>query len=173
MTAFLVIGLVGIVLLLVSLVVGEVVDGLFDALGGDLLSGASLAAFLGAFGFVGALVVSGTGSTGGAIAAGLGGGVVVGGAAALLTRALRNGGDDSTVRTSSLVGRSGSVVSAIPADGYGDVSLVASGHITKLNARASAALPAGTAVVVTAVLSPTSVLVERAVPATPSVPKSL
>ena len=47
MTAFLVIGAVGIVLLLFSLVVGEHLHGIFDALGGgDLFTGSSMAAFL-------------------------------------------------------------------------------------------------------------------------------
>ena len=160
MAAFLVIGVVGLLLLLVSLVLGEVFEGVFDAIGGDLLSGASVAAFLGAFGFTGALVADATGSTAGAVAAGLGAGVVTGGLAGWLTQVLRRGGDDATVRSASLAGRTGSVVSAIPTDGYGDVSIVVAGHITRLNARAGAALPAGTPVRVTAVLSPTSVMVE-------------
>lgn len=160
MTAFLVFGVVGLVLLAVSLVLGEVFEGIFDAFGSDLISGASVAAFLGAFGFTGALVVNATDSTGGAVAAGLAAGVVVGGLAGVLTLALRKGGDESTVRSSSLLERTGAVVSAIPADGYGDVSIVVAGHITRLNARAAQALPAGTPVRVTAVLSPTSVMVE-------------
>ena len=164
MTGFLVVGVVGLVLLGVSLVLGEVFDGVFDAIGGDLLSGASLAAFLGAFGFAGALVRGGTESNGAAIGVGLAAGVVVGGLAGLLTRALRSGGDSSTVRSSALVGRSGSVVRGVPADGYGDVSVVVAGHITRLNARSSQPLTAGTSVVVTAVLSPTSVHVERSDP---------
>lgn len=161
MTAFLVIGVIGILLLVVSLVIGEVFDGVLDAVGGDLVSGASVAAFLGAFGFGGALVLGATESSGAAIGAGLGVGVVVGGLAGWLTMALRRGGDDSTVRSSSLVGRTGSVVSAIPAQGYGDVSVVVAGHITKLNARSDEALAAGTPVTVTSILSPTAVHVAR------------
>ncbi len=160
MTAFLVIGALGVVLLVVSLVVGEIFEGLFDALGGDLISGASVAAFLGTLGFVGALVLDATGRTGWAIVAGLAAGVAVGALAGWLTVSLTRGGDDSTVRSGSLVGREASVVSAVPADGYGEVSIVAAGHITKLNARSAAALSAGTPVVITAVLSPTSVQVE-------------
>ena len=48
----------------------------------------------------------------------------------------------------------------MPAEGYGEVSLVVAGHLTKLNARAPEALPAGTPVLITGVLSPTSVSVE-------------
>ena len=47
----------------------------------------------------------------------------------------------------------------MPEDGYGEVSVVVAGHITKLNARAGTALPAGTPVTITAVLSATSVQV--------------
>ena len=43
--------------------------------------------------------------------------------------------------------------------GYGEVSVVVAGHITKLNARAGTALPDGTPVTITAVLSATSVQV--------------
>jgi hypothetical protein len=52
------------------------------------------------------------------------------------------------------------VISAIPEGGLGEVSIVVAGHITKLNARSSAALPAGTPVTVQAVLSAASVMVE-------------
>lgn len=161
MTPYLVIGGIGVALLVVSLVVGEIFDGLFDALGGDLVSGASLAAFLGALGFVGALTYGSTGSHGWATAAGLGAGVVIGAGAGLLTRTLNRDGDDSTVRSSALAGRDATVVSAVPEEGYGEVSIVVAGHLTKLNARAGEALPAGTPVTITAVLSPTSVQVAR------------
>jgi membrane protein implicated in regulation of membrane protease activity len=159
MTPYLVIGGIGVALLVFSLVVGELFDGLFDAFGSDLLSGASLAAFLGALGFVGALVFGSTGSHGWATAAGLGAGLVVGAGAGWLSAALNRGGDESTVRSSSLAGRDATVVSAVPAEGYGEISVVVNGHITKLNARAGEALPAGTPVTITAVLSATSVQV--------------
>ena len=160
MTPYLVIGGIGVALLVFSLVVGELFDGLFDAFGSDLLSGASLAAFLGALGFVGALVFGATRlarlghrrracSPGWSSAPGPG----------WLSSALNRGGGDSTVRSSSLAGRDATVVSAVPEDGYGEVSVVVAGHITKLNARAGTALPAGTPVTITAVLSATSVQV--------------
>lgn len=159
MTAFLVIGALGVVLLIVSLAVGEIFEGVFDAVGGDLISGASVAAFLGALGFVGALVLDATGRTGWAIVAGLAAGGVVGALAGWLTLALTRGGGESTVRSGSLVGRDATIVSAVPADGYGEISIVASGHITKLNARSDQPLTAGTPVTITAVLSATSVQV--------------
>ncbi len=164
MTAFLVIGALGVVLLIVSLAVGEIFEGVFDALGGDLLSGASVAAFLGTLGFVGALVLDATGRTGWAVAAGLAAGIVVGALAGWLTMSLTRGGDDSTVRSGSLVGREATIVNAVPADGYGEISVVAAGHITKLNARSDQPLPAGTPVTITAVLSATSVQVSVRTP---------
>jgi hypothetical protein len=51
------------------------------------------------------------------------------------------------------------VVSAIPVDGFGSVSVVVGGHTVRLNARADAPLEAGTEVHVTGVLSPTAVTV--------------
>ncbi|MDN5725672.1 MAG: hypothetical protein L0G99_07030, partial [Propionibacteriales bacterium] len=67
--------------------------------------------------------------------------------------------DESNVNTATLVGYRGTAITAIPADGYGEVSVVASGHITKLNARSAEPITAGTAVEITAILSATSVLV--------------
>ena len=159
MIAFLIIGGVGIVLLLISLIVGDVLDGAFD-FGGDLFSGAALAGFLGAFGFVGALTLGGTGSTMIAIIVGIVSGLVIGALVGWISLRLKQGGDESNVRTTELTGRTGTVIIAIPQDGYGEVSVVASGHITKLNARASEPITAGTPVTVTAVLSATSVMVE-------------
>ncbi len=159
--AFLVLGGIGIALLLVSLLVGEFLDGVFDGVGGDWLSGAAVAGFLGAFGFAGALAFGATQSTALAIVVGIVAGVLIGVGVGVLTSKLRED-DGSTVRTSALVGSSGTVISEVPAGtGYGEVSVVASGHITKLNARSTEALPAGTAITIAAVLSPTSVAVER------------
>lgn len=162
MIAFLVIGGIGVALLLVSLLVGEFLDGVFEGLGGDWLSGAAVAGFLGAFGFAGSLAFSASSSTVIAIMVGIAAGVVIGAGVGILTAKLREDDDTSTVRSANLVGMHGNVVSEVPAgSGYGEVSVVASGHITKLNARSTEALPAGTAVTISAVLSPTSVTVER------------
>ena len=160
MLAFLVIGGVGAVLLLISLVVGDALDGAFDAVGGDLLSGAALAGFLGAFGFAGALAYELSGSVAIAVGVGIAVGLAIGAAAGWVSARLRSGGDESNVRTPELLGRSGTVINAIPSDGYGEVSVVAAGHITKLNARAVAPIAPGTPVVITGVLSATSVSVE-------------
>ncbi|SDD66344.1 NfeD family protein [Auraticoccus monumenti] len=169
MTAFFVIGLAGLALLVASLIAGEVLEGLFDGIGGDWLSGAGLAGFLGAFGFAGALAYDLSESLAVAIVVGLVVGVLIGVLVALGTRFLQRGGSDSTVRTASLVGRAGSVSTPVPADGYGEITLVAAGHITRLNARSGAPVPAGTRVTITEVLSATAVMVEPAVSVPPAV----
>ena len=161
MTTFLIIGSIGVLLLIASVVLGEVFDGLFDAIGSDVISGASVAVFLGAFGFGGALLLDATDNTGIAVGGGLALGVAFGAGAGWFTKKLRQGGDESNVRTSTLTGRDAVVVSDVPESGYGEISITVAGHITKLNARAESALRAGTPVTITAILSATSVQVAR------------
>ncbi|WP_110205058.1 hypothetical protein [Nocardioides daejeonensis] len=160
MITFLLIGAVGIGLLVISLVVGDLLDGLLD-FGGDLFSGAALAGFLGAFGFGGALAYSVSDRLWVGIVVGVVAGLVIGAGAGWASYQLKQGGDEANVRTGDLAGMSGTVISAIPAEGYGEVSVVAAGNITKLNARATEPLAAGTPITIQAVLSATSVLVER------------
>ncbi|NLW98714.1 MAG: hypothetical protein GXY39_03315 [Actinomycetales bacterium] len=159
MTLFLVIGAVGIVLLLGTLVLGDFLDGALE-FGPDLISGPALAAFLGAFGFGGALALNAGASTGVAVAVGLVVGALIGLGAGYASAQLTKGGDEANVRTGSLVGRPATVVTAIPEGGFGTVSIVASGHITSLNARSSGPIAPGTPVVITGILSATSVAVE-------------
>lgn len=160
MTVFLTLGVVGIVLLLAALLIGDHVDGIFDALGGgDWLTGAALAGFLGALGFVGALVLSLTGSTTLAAIIGAAVGLAVGAAVGWITIRLRHTGEGNTPRSASLVGLTASVISPIPVDGYGEISVSNGGHLTKLNAKAAEAVPSGTVVTITDILSPTSVAV--------------
>lgn len=162
MVAFLVIGGLGVVLLLVSLLIGEFLDGMFDGVGGEWFSGAAVAGFLGAFGFAGALAFNASSSTVVGIAVGIAAGLAIGVGVGVLTARLRTDDDTTTVRSANLVGVHGTVIFDVPAAaGYGEVSVVVAGHITKLNARSVEALPAGTAITVAAVLSPTSVSVER------------
>jgi len=158
MVTFFVIGGVGIALLLLSILLGDLLDGLFDV-GGDLFSSAALAGFLGAFGFAGALGLDATDDVTTAVLIGIGAGIVVGGAAAWASARLRQGGDEANVRTSALVGTPATVINAIPDDGYGEITVVVAGHITKLNARAAEPISAGSPVTITATLSATSVQV--------------
>ena len=160
MTVFLVVGAVGVVLLLVALVVGYIFDGAFEGLSAGFFSTEALAGFLGALGFGGAITLSVTGSTSIAVIVGLVLGVLLGWSAARASAFLHGTGETDTVRTSDMVEKIGNVVSAIPESGFGVVSITVGGHLTRLNARSSVVVPAGTQVSVTQVISPTAVQVE-------------
>jgi hypothetical protein len=163
--AFLAVGGIGLVLLIVSLVFGDLLEGALghldaiDPTGGGWLSGAAVSGFLAAFGFVGALVIGPAGTLP-AVLGGVGAGVVVAGFAGWLTRALTGGATDVTPNAGVLVGCRGTVVTSVPSEGFGEVSLVVAGHLSKYNARCSEPLATGKPIVVVAVLSPTAVLVE-------------
>ncbi|MGJ3507758.1 NfeD family protein [Enemella sp. A6] len=162
MAVFIALGVIGVVLLVLFLVIGEVGDFLhaFEGPGGGYFSGGALAGFLGALGFIGAITLSATESTGIATGAGVAGGLLMALLVGWLTNKLRTGNDGGTVRTGSLVGQVATVLNPIPESGYGEINLVVGGHITRLNARALEPVPVGTEVVITTVLSPTSVMVE-------------
>ena len=64
------------------------------------------------------------------------------------------------IRSAGLVGRTATVLNPIPEDGYGQISLLASGHLTRLNARSAWPVDAGAEVTIVATLSATSVQVE-------------
>ena len=130
----LIIGGVGILLLIISLVVGDLFDSILERVGPDAFSGLAVAGFLAAFGFVGALTMNAGASSGVAILAGLVAGVAVGTGVGWASTSLMRGGDESNVRTATMVGLTGAVVEAVPAEGYGVVSLVAAGHITRRRA---------------------------------------
>ncbi|NNG21338.1 NfeD family protein [Naumannella sp. ID2617S] len=163
MILLLTLGGVGVALLLVAMLLGDLFDGLFDfdTIGGDFFSLAGLAGFLGALGFGGAIALQLSHSWPVAIGCGVVVGVLVGAGAAWLTARLRderhNG--DVTVRREHLVGSRGRVINEIPAEGFGEVRVVLRGHPTKLNARAHEPVPTGTPVEVVGVLSATSVVV--------------
>lgn len=161
MTALLLIGALGVVLLVVALLIGDFLDGALESLGGGgLFSTEALAGFLGALGFGGAIALELTGSTPLAWAVGLALGVGLGGLAGWAGKKLHEHGDSGATNTRDLVEQIGTVLSDIPAEGYGVVSLSAHGHITRLNARSSTPVPAGTTVTVVSVISPTAVQVE-------------
>jgi membrane-bound ClpP family serine protease len=158
-TTFLVIGVAGLVLLAVSLVLGDALDGAFDVLPGDAFSGAVLGAFVAAFGFGAAAAESfGLGSAV-TVSSGVVAGVGFGWFAAWLTRLVRGGGSEPPAGTADTVGHEGRVVTGIPAEGFGVVHVHIGGDTLQLNARAEQALEAGTRVHVTGALSPTAVTV--------------
>ncbi len=156
---FLVIGSIGLVVLLVSLVAGDLFDGALDALAGDVFSSAVIGAVVAATGFGGAAAQALGASTLVALPVGLVAGGFFGWFAYWLTRLIRSGGSDDTLTIDDALGRSGRVVTGIPAEGFGVVSILIGGHTLRLNARAEQPLDAGTEVHVTSVLSPTAVTV--------------
>ena len=159
MTTFLLIGLAGLLLLGVSVVLGDLFDGLLDALAGDVFSSAVLGGFVSAFGFGAAVVDAAGGPLALSLPVGVVAGVVVAWFAAWLTRLIRDGGSDGTPAADDALGREGTVVTDIPVDGYGTVRLQVGGHVVRLNARAERPLAPGTEVHVTAILSSTAVAV--------------
>jgi membrane protein implicated in regulation of membrane protease activity len=163
MTALLLIGAVGVALLLLSLILGDFLDGVFDGVdvdGGGLFSTEVIGAFLGAFGFGGALLQASSdvglplAIAGGAVA-----GVVGGVIALFVVRTFVRMPTDATPRSSDLAGKLGRVVTRIPPDGLGEVTVFHAGHRIKLSARSQEPIAFGTDVVIVEVLSPTSVLV--------------
>lgn len=161
MTGFLVIGAVGIVMLLVSLIVGEHVNGIFDSFGGgDWFTGSSLAAFLGALGFGGAIVQQLTGSTTLAVVGGILLGAVFGGLIAYGMIKLRLIDTGGAVTTNDLMDAPGVVLSDIPALGFGEIRVTRQGQMMKLNAKSAIPISTGTQVTVIDVLSATAVVVE-------------
>lgn len=160
MTGFLVLGGVGVALLVLTLLVGDVFESLnhFELLGGGACSMASVASFIGALGFVGAIIDETTHNLTGAVIGGVLAGLVVGVLVGWATATLRDKGEGSAPSTSSLVGREAQVISAVPAGGYGEIRL-STGEPLKLNARCDQPLAAGERVWVSEVLSATSVRV--------------
>jgi hypothetical protein len=158
-TVFIVIGVVGLVLLAVSLLLGDVLDGVTDGLPSDLFSTEVIGAFVAATGFGGAVADAAGAPAVIAWPAGLAAGVVFAWFAGWLTRLIRGGGTDTSVSTDDTVGHSGRVVSAIPAEGFGSVTVYVGGHTLRLNARSDEPLEAGVEIHVTSVLSPTAVTV--------------
>ncbi len=147
-----------------SLVIGEIFDGLLESFnfdGAGVASGPVIGSFLAAFGFGAALTMYSAGTGAGVSAlAGLGAGLAVGAAALAITHNLMNMPTDAPMRSADLVGSVGTVVTPIPEDGIGEISLVHRGQPMKLTARSSQPIVAGIAVTVVTVVSPSSVVVK-------------
>lgn len=132
--------------------------------GGEQFTLPSIAGFVGAFGFVGAIAATLNRGSGGArvlvaVVAGIVAAVPAAWLAGRFARAALNISTDATLTSANLIGSSGVVLTPIPADGYGEVRITVGGHVLKLNARADQPLERGTEVFVIEVPSPTSVLV--------------
>lgn len=159
---FLIIGIVGGVLLLLSFVL----DGIFDAFdfGDGPLSLTTIAAFTAIFGFtafglVGAGLSAPMAGTFGAAA-----GVLGGAAAWWLSKMIRSAESSTAVTGEELVGSTASVVLAIPAGGLGEVALVRHGERVSLSATADTAIPRGANVRIAQTITATSVRVEPSSP---------
>lgn len=160
MVEFLVIGGIGLAVLVVALVVGDVLD-LGGPLGGllesDVFSIASLSAFTGAFGFGGAIAQELSSTLWVSIPVGVVMGLLFSWFTVWFTRKLKNSRTDANVNTSALVGHEALVLTAIPEGGYGQVRLRVAGHQLTYSAKAPVAIDGGTRVWITNVLSATAV----------------
>lgn len=155
---FLIIGIVGGVLLLISLVL----DGIFDAFdfGDGPLSLTTIAAFTAIFGFTAFALVGAGLATPVAGALGAVAGVAGGAAAWWLSRVIRNAESNTAVTGEELVGSLAGVVLAIPEGGLGEVALVRHGERVSLSASSDVAIPRGAQVRITQTITATSVRVE-------------
>lgn len=163
MEVFVLVGILGTVMLVLGIVGGEVLDGLFDAIGldaaGGFFSTEAIGGFLAAFGFAGWLLSTSGSSTVVAAMGGGGAGIVMGGIAVWLSRSLMRVSTDASVSADDLRGALGKVITRIPEGGLGEVRISRGGHPMKLSARAEEPLAHGVEIVVVDVISPTQVIV--------------
>ncbi|KQS66817.1 hypothetical protein ASG41_10375 [Modestobacter sp. Leaf380] len=171
---FLAVGGLGIVVLVLSLVVGEIGE-----FGGDVdgpFSVPALAAGLGGVGFGGAAAsallprLPGVVTVLLCLVAGLVVALPLAAGAVKLSAGLRDMPTEPTLTAGHLLGSQGVVVSTVPAGGYGEVRLTVAGQHLKYAARSDVTLPAGTPVYVVDTPSPTSVEVVSTAPENPHPP---
>lgn len=158
-TTFLVIGVVGLLLLLVSLLAGDILDGAFDVLEADWFSSAVVGGFVSAFGFGGALAAELGAPSVLAVPVGVVAGLIFAWFASWLTRVVRGGGSGESVRAADIVGYDATVLTDIPVGGFGVVRVRVGEHVLQYNARAEEDLAAGSPAHVIGVVSPTAVIV--------------
>ncbi|MFY1635372.1 NfeD family protein [Solwaraspora sp. WMMB335] len=161
---FLVIGGLGVVVLAIGLLGGELLH-LGDISADGPVSVEVVAGFAGAFGFAAAiaseLLGGGPVPTVGALAVGALAAVPVAWLTLRLSRAARDMPTDATPTSDDLVGLLGVVITPIRPGGYGEIRTHVGGQPVKLSARAERDVPLGTQVFVVEVLSATSVIVEE------------
>jgi membrane protein implicated in regulation of membrane protease activity len=169
---FLVVGVVGLVVLLLSLFAGELGDlGLGDLGLDGWFSVPAIAALLGGVGFGGAAATALLSENLPdavtallALAVGLVVAVPLAWGAVRLSRALTDMPTQETLTRHHLVGAQGVVVSPVPDAGFGEVRLTLAGQQIKFSARSHVPLAAGTPVYVVEALSETSVEVVSTAP---------
>ena len=155
MSVFLVLGIVGVMVLLVSLILGDLLDSAlhFDSSDSEVFSTSAIAAFVGAFGFGGVAVHEFTDNVWWASLVGVGTGSLACWAAVALTRWLKRAETGHAPRNDNLIGAEARVITHIPEDGFGEIRI----GTHKRAARAELPIPAGTPVWVSGILSPTAV----------------
>lgn len=162
-TVFLIIAAVGIGVLAISLLVGDLVHFGHPDVDGPF-SLPAVAGFVGAFGLAGAvgsrLGDSRAVAIGAAVLVGLLAAVPTAWFAVRLARAASAMHTDATPTREDFVGTTGVVVSPIPHEGYGEVRVLLGGQPVKLNARAARPMALGTRILVIEAPTPTSVIVE-------------
>lgn len=159
MVVYILIGLLGALLLVGSLVLDDVIDGLAPDL--EFVSGPVIGAFMAAFGLFAWFASSGLGASSlPTVAVGAGGGLLLAGFTYRVTAALLNNPTDATPTTSTLVGTAGHVVTPVPAGGIGEVLVTLGGVPTKYTATAAVDLATGDRIVVIALESATKLRVE-------------
>jgi membrane protein implicated in regulation of membrane protease activity len=163
---FLFIGGIGVVLLAASLFLGDLLHlGHPDADGP--FSVPSVAGFVGAFGFGGAIAASILGGGLISVVVGVVAGILIAVPSAIGTVALARAAGrmrtDATPTRADIVGRMGVVVTPIPAQGYGEVRITMGGQPVKLNAKSDKPVALGARVFVVEAPSDTSVVVEETV----------
>lgn len=162
---FLVIGGLGVAVLAIGLLGGELLH--FGDVGADgPVSVEVVAGFAGAFGFAAAIAneLLGAGSAGltvAAVAIGVGAALPAGWLTARLSRAARDMPTDATPTRNDLIGTLGVVITPIHPGGYGEIRVRVGGQPVKLSARADRAIPLGAQVFVVEAASDTSVVVEQ------------
>jgi membrane protein implicated in regulation of membrane protease activity len=169
---FLVVGAVGLAVLVLSLIVGELDLGFGD--GDGPFSLPAIAALAGGVGFGGAAATAllpeslpDAVTVPVALAAGLATAIPLAWGAIRLSRALKDMPTSETLTRDSLVGAQGIVVSAVPGSGFGEVRLGVAGQHLKFFARSDLPLPTGTPVYVVDTLSETAVQVVSTAPELP------
>lgn len=145
MTAFFIVGVVGVVILVLSVLLGDLL-GIFD-IGDGLISGASVGAGLTFFGVPGYLTLSNGGPLWLAFVLAA---ILAAVAMMVIQRMTRTLADSSEVEEYSLVGLSGITTESTSAT-HGEVKLSHPREINKRLAFSSDSIPVGTAVLVTEV----------------------
>lgn len=167
--AFLGVGGVGVLVLLVSVVLGEL-GGFGHGDADGFFSLPAVAAFVGGVGFGGAAASALLPDLPGAVTVllcllvGLVVALPLAAGAVKLSAALRDMPTEPTLTADRVLGSQGVVVSAVPAGGYGEVRLTLAGQQLKYAARSEVPLPVGTPVYVVDTPSPTSVQVVSTAP---------